>query len=752
MTKTLLKTLYDNLAGLLFFIAAVLVLAISIYTGVVVNDFSRYLRRSIEGRILLACRIAAELISEYEFSELQTVEDMEKPLYQELKKRLADFGDEYDILFVYYYRCISEDEIQPVIDNDFTENSYNLATKRIEVEDAVRKVLRTGKGVTSNLGTYSVGFDGLISAFSPIFDNSRNMVGVAGVDISDKEVLQTRYKTIVLSILLITSILFVITCGFVSFIIYGRKEAAFKRASRAKSDFLANMSHEMRTPMNAIIGMTAIAKISKDAERKEYCLSKIENASIHLLGVINDILDMSKIEANKFELSFTNFNFETVLKKAVNIINFRVEQKKQRLSVHIDKEIPHNLYGDDQRLTQVITNLLSNAVKFTPEGGDISLDVALEQEEDLSCEIRVCVTDSGIGMTPEQQSRLFTSFQQADSSTSRKFGGTGLGLAISKQIVEMMRGKIWVVSELEKGSSFIFTVKIEKGEKKTEQLLGPEINWGNIRVLAVDDDEHILQYFQEIAGQLAFSCDTAPDGATALEYIKKNGTYDVYFIDWKMPGMNGIELTQKVKEIKKIKENISDTAKSVVIMISAQEWTTIEVEARQSGVNQFMSKPLFPSTIADCIAQCIGISNHTEAAENDALPVEDFSGRRILLVDDVDINREIVIILLGPTNLEIVCAENGRQAVQLFTAEPKKYDMIFMDVQMPEMDGYEATRKIRESGAPNAKTIPIVAMTANVFREDIEKCLEAGMDSHVGKPLNMEEVLATLRQRLTPPD
>jgi len=383
--------------------------------------------------------------------------------------------------------------------------------------------------------------------------------------------------------------------------------------SRHKSAFLANMSHEIRTPLNAIIGMTAIGKSATGIERKDYCFTKVGDASHHLLGVINDILDMSKIEASRFELSPEEFSFERLIQQVVNVINFRVEEKKQKLTIDIDKAIPDTLIADDQRLAQVITNLLGNAVKFTPEDGSITLGARFLGEENGVCTIQIAVTDTGIGISPEQQAKLFQSFQQAESSTTRKFGGTGLGLAISKSIVEMMGGKIWIQSETGKGSSFIFTIQAKRG----------------------------------------------------------------------------------------------------------------------SGDKQ---------------ASLVSDANQDEQAHTDINDI--FAGRRILLVEDVDINREIVLALLEPTLLEIDTAENGSVAVKKFAAAPEKYDMIFMDLQMPEMDGYEATRRIRALEVPAAKTIPIVAMTANVFREDVESCLEAGMNSHIGKPLNLNETLDKLRAYL----
>jgi signal transduction histidine kinase/ActR/RegA family two-component response regulator len=431
-------------------------------------------------------------------------------------------------------------------------------------------------------------------------------------------------------------------------------ESAMKEAmaaNKAKTLFLANMSHEMRTPMNAIIGMTAIGKSASDAEKKNYAFGKIEDASTHLLGVINDILDMSKIEADKFELSAAEFNFEKMLQKVVNVINFRIDEKKQHFTVHIDNNIPRILNGDDQRLAQVIANLLSNAVKFTPEAGSISLDTCFLKEENGLCTIQIEVADTGIGISEEQQSRLFTSFEQAERSTSRKFGGTGLGLAISKRIVEMMGGTILIKSESGKGSVFTFTVQIKRGVKP-------------------DADAPV----------------SSAEGAAASV----------------LPESDSLRNTDTLQ--------------------------------RDAGA---------------------GDAEHSASAETP--PADNFRGRRILLVEDVEINREIVLALLEPAGLEIDCAENGMEALQKFSEAPDKYDMIFMDVQMPEMDGYEATRKIREfeNEKNQRKTdvefpqgIPIVAMTANVFREDIERCLEAGMNDHIGKPFNFDDVLAKMRKYL----
>jgi len=383
-------------------------------------------------------------------------------------------------------------------------------------------------------------------------------------------------------------------------------------ANRAKSDFLANMSHEIRTPMNAIIGMTAIAKAADSLSNKDMALEKIESASSHLLGVINDILDMSKIEENKLVLSPIKCSFMEIIQKVITILNFKIEEKQQCFTMDIDERIPSYVVCDDQRLVQVITNVLGNAVKFTPENGSIHLSAQLLKKSAYKYNIQIDVTDTGVGVSKEQLTHLFDPFEQGDSGTSRKFGGSGLGLVISKRIIEMMGGGIWVDSELGRGSTFSLSFWVEA-------------------------------------------------------------------------------LTESDPDI--------DREKSAVLPESKEA-------------------------------------------------IDLFEGYCILLAEDVEVNREIVQALLEPTKIAIDCAENGLEALQMFSENSDVYDMIFMDVQMPEMDGYEATRRIRALDIPRAREIPIVAMTANVFREDIEQCLAAGMNGHTGKPLRLEEVMGLLRANL----
>ena len=512
-----------------------------------------------------------------------------------------------------------------------------------------------------------------------------------------------------------------------------------EEASKAKGDFLSNMSHEIRTPLSAIIGMTSIGKRGKDTEQKDYAFDKIEDASSHLLGIINDVLDMAKIEANKLELSHVEFNFERMLQKVMTVINFRVFEKQQKLTVNIDDNIPRFLIGDDQRLAHVLTNLLSNAVKFTPESGDIQIDAVLIGETDGICEIGIEITDNGIGISADQQEKLFLAFEQAESGISRVYGGTGLGLVISQRIVELMGGRIRVESELGKGAKFIFNIKAPRGIKESRSLLAPGVNWETVKIMAVDDVSEIREQFIDIFKPLDIKCDVASDGFEACRIIEDCGMYDVYFVDWQMPGMDGIELTRRIK-------SRAGNRPSVVIMITALDWEQIKDEAYSAGVNRCLIKPLMSSMIIDCLNECLGSGN---ISEKHAGNVGEFEGKRLLLAEDIDINREIFMALLEDTGLIIDCAEHGKEALDMVEAAPDEYDIVIMDVQMPQMDGLEAARCIRALPEHQREKLPIIALTANVFKDDIEACHAAGMDDHLGKPLDIDMILEKLRKYLS---
>ncbi|MCL2008398.1 MAG: response regulator [Treponema sp.] len=516
-------------------------------------------------------------------------------------------------------------------------------------------------------------------------------------------------------------------------------EAEAHKASAAKGEFISRMSHEIRTPLNAIIGMLSMAMDTEDLKRIKSCLERAKNASDHLLGILNDILDMSKIEADKFELLSGDFNLEKMLMNIIQVVNIRSEAKKQSLVVKLEKDVPLSVCGDELRLSQVITNLLTNAVKFTPELGKVIISVFKIEEIDDDITLRIEVADSGIGISEDQKARLFTSYGQADSSISHKFGGTGLGLVISKRIVELMGGSIWVESEQGKGSKFIFTIVLQKGSEKSSYEFSLKINREDIKILAVDDSDEMTAYYSHIMESLNLPCDVASSGKEALEMIERSGNlpYNVFFVDLKMPEMDGITLTRRIKEI------AGDDA--MIILVSADDLSTIENEAISAGIKHFIPKPVFPSMIINALNKCMGLDTDSifiEQKKKKAVDEYDFSGLTILAAEDNEINREILEAILEKTNVKIDFAEDGKIAVSMFKENPGKYKLILMDVQMPEMDGFMATKAIR--AMESAKQIPIVAMTANVFREDIEKCIAAGMNDHLGKPIDADILFSTM--------
>jgi len=514
-----------------------------------------------------------------------------------------------------------------------------------------------------------------------------------------------------------------------------------EKASNSKSEFLSRMSHEIRTPMNAIIGMTQIARTSNDPDRINDCLVKIDNASKHLLTLLNDILDMSKIEANKLELSKEEFSLEQALTNIYNMMLVKAEEKNQQLTLNIDKNVPSRVIGDELRFSQVVTNLVGNAVKFTPENGSISVEVGTEENDDEYSIIKVCVKDTGIGLSQEQQARLFQSFEQGDGSISRRFGGTGLGLAISKRIVEMMGGRIMVASEPGKGSVFTFTIKVLRCENsiksQPEQLSKDEME--GLRILVADDSVEANEYMKHVLNSLTLDCDNACDGYEALESAKnaiaQNHPYDIIFMDYMMPRLNGIEAAKAIQAL--------SNESTAIIMVSIYEWKDIEQEAQDAGVQKHITKPFSPSRVLDVLNEAAFKKIKNRAHKVD-LSADGFSGNTILIAEDIDINREIVAAFLEHTKVNIYFAENGAQAVEMFRSEPDKYDLILMDIQMPEMDGFEATRQIRRMDIKRAKTIPIIAMTANAFNEDVKKCKEAGMNDHLAKPIEPDTLLVKL--------
>ncbi|NLW77810.1 MAG: PAS domain-containing protein [Ruminococcaceae bacterium] len=518
-------------------------------------------------------------------------------------------------------------------------------------------------------------------------------------------------------------------------LIAAREEAL--ASARAKSEFLSRMSHEIRTPMNAIIGMTTIAKKVHEPAKIKYALDKIEIASQQLLDIINDILDMSKIESGKFEIVANEFNFEKMMQNVFSIIQVHLEEKQQTFTYDFEHLFARSMICDELRLSQVITNLMTNAVKFTPDGGSISLKARVLPGQGDAARLHVEVRDTGIGVRPEQQERLFQSFEQADGTTTRRYGGTGLGLAICKQIVGMMGGDIWVESTPGQGSCFIFEVDFTWGGALREELL-PASPRDDLRILVVDDSEDVRVYFQNILASFDLTCDLAAGGGEAIEMVKAGlelgAPYDLIFLDWKMPQMSGSEAAQQIMEL------MSD---AVVVMISVADWSDIEREVSHYGVRHFLSKPILPSVLYNTIVALTDNTLVTEAEDSHAEAYH-WADKTILLVEDVPINQEIVLGILEDTGVHIETADDGVQAVEMFKKARGRYDAILMDIQMPELDGLGATRQIRASGLDDALSVPIIAMTANAFQQDVQNCLAAGMNDHVAKPIHVDTLLEKL--------
>jgi signal transduction histidine kinase/DNA-binding response OmpR family regulator/PAS domain-containing protein len=513
---------------------------------------------------------------------------------------------------------------------------------------------------------------------------------------------------------------------------------------QAKTNFLSHMSHEIRTPINAIIGMTTLAQKAADMQRVRYCLTQIENSSRQLLGIINNVLDMSKIEANKLDLSTEEFVFEDMMRQIFDVVQVKIDEKGQKFQVHVDNTFTRAVISDELRLSQVFINLLANAIKFTPDGGRISLSVSQTPIDAGSARLHVVIADTGIGITDEQKARLFHLFEQAESSaTTRKYGGTGLGLSIAKSIVNLMEGDIWIEDNPGGGSRFVFEVVIKWGKVCRRDKLPKQLR-RDLRILVVDDDKDTREYFKGILAGFLLECDVASGGEEAVAMVerrKRDGKpYNLIFLDWMMPGMDG---KRTAIEIKRIMGGVS-----LIVMISAANRSEVNSTLDALGITNFLPKPILPSTIYNTIVDLLGYTGETDSGDDGEMPSYDWSGKRMLLAEDVELNREVVMGILEDTGVTIECAENGSRAVELFAKND--YDVVLMDIQMPVMDGYDATRAIRASGKPNAAVCPVIAMTANAFKEDVRECLAAGMNDHIAKPLDVKRLFDTLSTYLSP--
>ena len=511
-----------------------------------------------------------------------------------------------------------------------------------------------------------------------------------------------------------------------------------KNANAAKSNFLANMSHDIRTPMNAIVGYSTL--LIKDADDKNKVIEigkKITYSSQHLLSLINDVLDMSKIESGRTSLNSDKVDVSEVINNISEIVQVQTKSKKQSFEIKTKGNIPPYIYADKLRLTQILLNLLSNAVKYTEKNGTISLVVEGYGNNGQTCHLRFIVSDNGQGMSSEFVEKIFEPFSRETNSMTNKIQGTGLGMSITKSIIDLMGGTIDIQSELGKGSVFtvdlIFSVPLDENDDNF--FANHEIT----RVLVGDDEIDITENIQSILSDAGLECDAAIGGLESVDKATRayedNNSYDVIILDWKMPDMDGVECVRRIR--KEIGKDVP------IFVLSSYDVSEIEDEAKKAGVDLFLPKPFFLSNFQRVLDTYYQNKANTEEEGNNS---DDFSGVKILVAEDNEINAEIITELLDSIGIKCVIAEDGLEALRVFTEEsPDEFDMIFMDIQMPIMDGYESARRIRASNNTRAKSIPIIAMTANAFEDDVKASMASGMNAHISKPIDFERLKSIIK-------
>ena len=614
----------DYLIMSLFIVVILIVIGLTYYANNYINYYLAIIQDNIEKRLLTECRVIEGMVSVPELQGYHTTDDMETPSYIELRKELAYYADRKDLVHVYFMR-LSGGQVQYIIDSDINPQTNYGLNKFTDTYSLILDTYNKRIPVFNTIGNYQVGAEGLLSAYAPILDEYGNIVAVIRVDISDKEIVERKEEAKKLTYVSIFSTIVLGVTGFIVIGGYRKKANDYSVASIAKGEFLSKMSHEMRTPMNAIIGLCRMIKKTDDLGKKDEYVDIINSSSGYLLELINGILDVSKIEANKMTLNVEKFSLREVMRDIEVMLNSQVEKKSQNLKIEIPDNIPKQLYGDKTRLTQIIVNLAANAVKFTPELGNVAIKIILLEQTTSACHLEFIVQDSGIGIEEASLETLFEPFEQADGSITRKFGGTGLGLTITKHLVEMMQGTISVSSIVGEGSIFRFDAWLTLGHTEPEEPV--------IELPKLETSDATIQ-------------------TNLVEPVKTEG---------KGPDCTGMFF----------------------------------LVAEDNNINQMIAKDVFEG--------------------------------------------------FGAT---VEFANNGEEAVKMFNENSEKYRIVFMDIQMPGMDGVEATKIIRSSNIPKAKTIPIIAMTAEVFQEDINKVITAGMNEHLAKPLDLNKVVAVINKFL----
>ena len=633
----------------------------------------------------------------------------------------------------------SQDECMQHYEKILTENPIN--------KDAIRRTelsLQGKQQPSFELEVYHK--DGstrrLEVADVPIFDGAGNVTGVGGVahDITDRRQMEESLNERVEELAKVRRAML----NIIEDLEESRKEA--ESATRAKSDFLANMSHEIRTPMNAIIGMSHLALQTELNRKQRNYVEKVHRSAEALLGIINDILDFSKIEAGKLDMETIDFRLEDVFDNLANLVGLKAAEKGLELMFDLPAELPTALIGDSLRLGQVLVNLGNNAVKFTGQG-EIVIKVKVLEQDNKAAKLHFAVRDTGVGMTAEQQGKLFQYFSQADASTTRKFGGTGLGLAISKKLTKMMDGDIWVESKEGVGSTFHFTARLGKQQGVVSMRRSVATELGALRVLVVDDNASALEILSSILTTFGLRINQAGSGEAALALLEEANDRDPYklvIMDWKMPGMDGIETTRAIQSNDRLTE-------IPVIMMTAYGREEANLAAEELKISSCLTKPVTPSTLLNAIMLALGheVVSETRAGnrqEEANAAIAKLRGARVLLVEDNKINQELALALLANNGITAKVANNGQEALDLLAKQD--FDGVLMDCQMPIMDGYEATHKLREQ--ERFKELPVLAMTANTMAGDREKVLDAGMNDHIAKPINVQEMFTIMARWITP--